>query len=197
MARHTCFCGALRSAMISSEADGDRAADVHNNSCSHDENLNCFGRFGNRPNESDHEVRTGSCDRGNKVGNFRPIRVNPAFFTRAGRAMELRVDRLPEIKDAADAPWRAQDGQQGTNVWRKVTSPARGQSDKVSHDEHRFKLQSPGIAPTVPGSLVQCARAAIIRPDASLFFYRGHRIQRVERVGRPNKEQAPGLAQGR
>jgi hypothetical protein len=30
------------------------AADVHNNSCSHDESLNCFGRFGNRPNESDH-----------------------------------------------------------------------------------------------------------------------------------------------
>jgi hypothetical protein len=22
--------------------------------CSHNESLNCFGRFGNRPNESDH-----------------------------------------------------------------------------------------------------------------------------------------------
>jgi len=28
--------------------------DVDDNSCSHDESLNCFGRFGNRPNESDH-----------------------------------------------------------------------------------------------------------------------------------------------
>src|SRR4029453_15154287 len=27
---------------------------VHDNSCSHNESLNCFGRFGNRPNESDH-----------------------------------------------------------------------------------------------------------------------------------------------
>jgi hypothetical protein len=28
--------------------------DVDDNSCSHDESLNCFGRFGNRSNESDH-----------------------------------------------------------------------------------------------------------------------------------------------
>jgi len=28
--------------------------DVDDNSCSHDESLNRFGRFGNRPNESDH-----------------------------------------------------------------------------------------------------------------------------------------------
>jgi hypothetical protein len=28
--------------------------DVDDNSCSHNENLDCFGRFGNRPNESDH-----------------------------------------------------------------------------------------------------------------------------------------------
>jgi hypothetical protein len=27
---------------------------VHRNSCSHDPSLNCFGRFGNRLNESDH-----------------------------------------------------------------------------------------------------------------------------------------------
>jgi hypothetical protein len=27
---------------------------VHDNSCSHDESLNCFGRIGNRLNESDH-----------------------------------------------------------------------------------------------------------------------------------------------
>ena len=27
---------------------------VHDNSCSHNESLNCFGDFGNRPNESDH-----------------------------------------------------------------------------------------------------------------------------------------------
>jgi hypothetical protein len=31
------------------------------------------------------------------------------------------------------------------------------------------------------------------RGNASLFFYRGHRIQRIERVGRANKEQAAGL----
>jgi hypothetical protein len=28
--------------------------DVDNNSCSHNESMNCFGHFGNRPNESDH-----------------------------------------------------------------------------------------------------------------------------------------------
>jgi hypothetical protein len=31
-----------------------RSGDVHDNSCSHAESLNCFGRFGNRPNESNH-----------------------------------------------------------------------------------------------------------------------------------------------
>ena len=31
-----------------------RPADLYDNSCSHAESLNCFGRFGNRPNESDH-----------------------------------------------------------------------------------------------------------------------------------------------
>jgi hypothetical protein len=30
------------------------SCDIHDNSRSHDESLNCFGRFGNRPNESDH-----------------------------------------------------------------------------------------------------------------------------------------------
>jgi hypothetical protein len=29
-------------------------ADVHDNSCSHAESLNCFARFGNPPNESNH-----------------------------------------------------------------------------------------------------------------------------------------------
>jgi hypothetical protein len=28
--------------------------DLHHNSCSYNESLNRFGRFGNRPNESDH-----------------------------------------------------------------------------------------------------------------------------------------------
>ena len=28
--------------------------DVDDNSCSHDESLNCSGQFGNRPNESHH-----------------------------------------------------------------------------------------------------------------------------------------------
>jgi bifunctional non-homologous end joining protein LigD len=32
----------------------DPPGDVDDDSCSHEENLNCFGRFGNRPNESDH-----------------------------------------------------------------------------------------------------------------------------------------------
>jgi hypothetical protein len=27
---------------------------LHHDSCSHNESLNCFGHFGNRPNESDH-----------------------------------------------------------------------------------------------------------------------------------------------
>ena len=36
------------------KAPAIRRRDVHNNSCSHAESLNCFERFGNRPNESDH-----------------------------------------------------------------------------------------------------------------------------------------------
>ena len=31
-----------------------RSGDVDDYSCSHDESLNCFARFGNRLNESDH-----------------------------------------------------------------------------------------------------------------------------------------------
>ncbi len=31
-----------------------RSGDIDDNSCSHNESLNRFGRFGNRPNESDH-----------------------------------------------------------------------------------------------------------------------------------------------
>jgi hypothetical protein len=31
-----------------------RSGDVDDNSCSHAESLNCFGRFGNHPNEADH-----------------------------------------------------------------------------------------------------------------------------------------------
>ena len=53
-ARHTCFCGALRSATIASSSTAIRSGDSHDNACSHKESLNCFGRFGNRPNESDH-----------------------------------------------------------------------------------------------------------------------------------------------
>jgi hypothetical protein len=30
------------------------SGDVDDNSCSHTQSLNCFGLFGNRPNESDH-----------------------------------------------------------------------------------------------------------------------------------------------
>ena len=54
LARHTCFCGALRSATIASSRRRSARRDVDDNSCSHAESLNCFGRFGNRPNESDH-----------------------------------------------------------------------------------------------------------------------------------------------
>ena len=53
LARQTCFCGALRSDnRLKPTAISQR--DVDDNSCSHDESLNCFGQFGNRPNESDH-----------------------------------------------------------------------------------------------------------------------------------------------
>jgi hypothetical protein len=37
---------------LKSIAVGSRDSD--DNSCSHAESLNCFGQFGNRPNESDH-----------------------------------------------------------------------------------------------------------------------------------------------
>jgi hypothetical protein len=33
-----------------------RSGDVQDNSCSHAASPNCFGRFGNRPNESDREL---------------------------------------------------------------------------------------------------------------------------------------------
>src|SRR3954469_14798412 len=36
------------------ESTAIRSGDSHDNACSHQESLNCFGRFGNRPNESDH-----------------------------------------------------------------------------------------------------------------------------------------------
>src|SRR6516162_2178113 len=37
--------------------------DVHDNACSHIESLNCFGRFGNRLNESDHQHHVGTLTR--------------------------------------------------------------------------------------------------------------------------------------
>ena len=43
---------AIRNDRLKPEAICSR--DVDDNSCSHRESLNCFGRFGNRPNESDH-----------------------------------------------------------------------------------------------------------------------------------------------
>src|ERR1700737_720801 len=46
------WCAAIRNDRLKPEAICSR--DVDDNSCSHHESLNCFGRFGNRPNESDH-----------------------------------------------------------------------------------------------------------------------------------------------
>ena len=54
LARHTCFCGALRSATTASSRRRSSERDLDDNPCSHPESLNRFGRFGNRPNESDH-----------------------------------------------------------------------------------------------------------------------------------------------
>ena len=53
-ARQTCFCGrtAIRDDRLKPMAIFRR--DVDDYPCSHAESLNCFGRFGNRPNESDH-----------------------------------------------------------------------------------------------------------------------------------------------
>jgi hypothetical protein len=39
--------------IAASIADKRLRGDVHDNSCSHPQSLNCFARFGNRPNESD------------------------------------------------------------------------------------------------------------------------------------------------
>ena len=41
-ARHTCFCGALRSATIASSSTAIRPGDSHDNACSH----NCSADFG-------------------------------------------------------------------------------------------------------------------------------------------------------
>ena len=46
------WCAAIRDDRLKPEAICSR--DVDDNSCSHNESLNCFGRFGKRPNESDH-----------------------------------------------------------------------------------------------------------------------------------------------
>src|ERR1700732_3849093 len=46
------WCAAIRNDRLKPEVICSR--DVDDNSCSHNESLNCFGRFGNRPNESDH-----------------------------------------------------------------------------------------------------------------------------------------------
>jgi len=46
------WCAAIRNDRLKPQAICSR--DVDDNSCSHNESLDCFGRFGNRPNESDH-----------------------------------------------------------------------------------------------------------------------------------------------
>jgi hypothetical protein len=46
------WCAAIRNDRPKPETICSR--DVDDNSCSHNESLDCFGRFGNRPNESDH-----------------------------------------------------------------------------------------------------------------------------------------------
>ena len=46
------WCAAIRNDRLKPEAICSR--DVDDNSCSHNESLDCFGRFGNCPNESDH-----------------------------------------------------------------------------------------------------------------------------------------------
>jgi hypothetical protein len=46
------WCAAIRNDRLKPEAICSRGVD--DNSCSHNESLDCFGRFGNRPNESDH-----------------------------------------------------------------------------------------------------------------------------------------------
>jgi hypothetical protein len=46
------WCAAIRNDRLKPEAI--RSPDVDDNSCSHNESLDCFGRFGNRQNESDH-----------------------------------------------------------------------------------------------------------------------------------------------
>jgi hypothetical protein len=52
-APHVLLWGAaIRNDRLKPEAICSR--DVDDNSCSHNASLNCFGRFGNRPNESDH-----------------------------------------------------------------------------------------------------------------------------------------------
>jgi hypothetical protein len=45
---------AIRNDRLKTAAIGSR--DLDDNSCSYDESLNSFGRFGNRPNESDHKL---------------------------------------------------------------------------------------------------------------------------------------------
>jgi hypothetical protein len=54
LARQTCFLRRVAIAGNRLKPTAISRRDVHDNSCSHGESLNCFGHFGNRPNESDH-----------------------------------------------------------------------------------------------------------------------------------------------
>jgi len=47
------------------------SCDLDDNLCSHAESLNCFGRFGNRPNGSDHQQRQRSKATVFETGSFR------------------------------------------------------------------------------------------------------------------------------
>jgi hypothetical protein len=54
LARQTCLLRRVAVTDNRLKPTATSRRDVDDNSCSHDESLNCFGQFGNRPNESDH-----------------------------------------------------------------------------------------------------------------------------------------------
>ena len=75
LARHTCFFGALRLETNRLKPTAILRRDVHDNSCSHNESLNCFGRFGNRPNEFRplaSQIRTAFASKASNTGASSP-----------------------------------------------------------------------------------------------------------------------------
>ena len=67
-----------------------RSGDLYDNSCSHAESLNCFGPFGNRPNDQTTSLRARHGTRARRCGASR-LDVGPALFLQVHHAHYARL----------------------------------------------------------------------------------------------------------